>query len=168
MHGMDTSNPNAPKIIHAFMSRKTAGYTIKETWDVLGMRALTWRGETAMGDDYTVEEIPADLVAKATEYRQKFGKDSTLVRYPRGLQWLPNVRREDYRHFNLTGTIARGETGPTVQELPKYEHLANLTAATYRHVGIAHTVGNTARQTPPPPPSLRPSAHPTWRSRRGR
>jgi alkylation response protein AidB-like acyl-CoA dehydrogenase len=39
MHGMDTSNPNAPKIIHAFMPRKTAGYTIKETWDVLGMRA---------------------------------------------------------------------------------------------------------------------------------
>jgi alkylation response protein AidB-like acyl-CoA dehydrogenase len=39
MHGMDTSNPNAPKIIHAFMPRKTSGYTIKETWDVLGMRA---------------------------------------------------------------------------------------------------------------------------------
>ncbi len=39
--------------------------------DLLGMRALTWRGETVIGEDYTVEEIPADLVAKATEYRQK-------------------------------------------------------------------------------------------------
>lgn len=39
LHGMDTSNPSQPKIIHAFMPRDTAGYTIKETWDVLGMRA---------------------------------------------------------------------------------------------------------------------------------
>src|SRR5437899_2680227 len=39
--------------------------------DVIGMRALTWHGETAMGEDYTVEEIPADLVAQANEYHQK-------------------------------------------------------------------------------------------------
>src|SRR3989454_10611169 len=38
-HGMDTSDPQAPKIVHAFMPRDTKGYTIKETWDVLGMRA---------------------------------------------------------------------------------------------------------------------------------
>src|SRR5581483_10605455 len=30
--------------------------------DLLGMRALTWRGETQKGEDYTVEEIPTDLV----------------------------------------------------------------------------------------------------------
>src|SRR5207247_4237526 len=30
--------------------------------DLLGMRALVWRGETQKGEDYTVEEIPADLV----------------------------------------------------------------------------------------------------------
>jgi alkylation response protein AidB-like acyl-CoA dehydrogenase len=39
LHGMDTSNPNEPKIVHAFMPRDSAGYVIKETWDVLGMRA---------------------------------------------------------------------------------------------------------------------------------
>ena len=39
MHGMDASDPAAPKIVHAFMPRDTKGYTIKETWDVLGMRA---------------------------------------------------------------------------------------------------------------------------------
>jgi elongation factor G len=33
--------------------------------DVVKMRALTWRGETTIGDDYTIEEIPADLVEKA-------------------------------------------------------------------------------------------------------
>jgi alkylation response protein AidB-like acyl-CoA dehydrogenase len=39
VHGMDTSDPAAPKIVHGFLSRGTAGVTIKETWDVLGMRA---------------------------------------------------------------------------------------------------------------------------------
>ena len=39
--------------------------------DLLEMRALTWRGETAKGEDYTVEEIPADLADQAAEYREK-------------------------------------------------------------------------------------------------
>jgi alkylation response protein AidB-like acyl-CoA dehydrogenase len=39
LHGMDTSDPSAPKVVHAFMPRDTSGYTIKETWDVMGMRA---------------------------------------------------------------------------------------------------------------------------------
>jgi elongation factor G len=33
--------------------------------DLIQMRALTWRGETTIGDDYTVEEIPADMVEAA-------------------------------------------------------------------------------------------------------
>ena len=37
--------------------------------DLVGMRALTWRGETVMGEDYDVEEIPADLVEAAKEAR---------------------------------------------------------------------------------------------------
>lgn len=39
--------------------------------DLVGMRALTWRGETQIGEDYTVEEIPAELADKAAEYREK-------------------------------------------------------------------------------------------------
>ena len=35
------------------------------------MRALTWRGETQKGEDYAVEDIPADLVDQAAEYREK-------------------------------------------------------------------------------------------------
>ena len=39
--------------------------------DLLEMRALTWRGETVKGEDYTVEEIPAELAEQAAEYREK-------------------------------------------------------------------------------------------------
>jgi alkylation response protein AidB-like acyl-CoA dehydrogenase len=39
IHGLDTSDPANPKIVHAFMPRDTDGYRIVETWDTLGMRA---------------------------------------------------------------------------------------------------------------------------------
>ena len=42
--------------------------------DLVEMRALTWRGDSKgdveMGAKYAIEEIPADLVEKANEYRQ--------------------------------------------------------------------------------------------------
>ena len=40
--------------------------------DLVGMRALTWRGETKMGEDYEVEEIPAEMAEQAAEWREKF------------------------------------------------------------------------------------------------
>ncbi|MDQ6848824.1 MAG: elongation factor G, partial [Actinomycetota bacterium] len=39
--------------------------------DLLGMRALTWRGETVKGEDYTIEEIPEGMLDQAHEYREK-------------------------------------------------------------------------------------------------
>ena len=33
--------------------------------DLVEMRALVWRGETAVGEDYEIEEIPADLLEQA-------------------------------------------------------------------------------------------------------
>jgi elongation factor G len=35
--------------------------------DLVKMRALTWRGETAIGEDYSVEDIPADMLEQATQ-----------------------------------------------------------------------------------------------------
>ena len=38
-HGMDASDPKAPKVVHGFLARDTKGYRIEPTWDVMGMRA---------------------------------------------------------------------------------------------------------------------------------
>src|SRR6516162_2709343 len=59
LHGMDTGDPAHPKIVHAFMPRDSSGYLIKETWDVLGMRATR-------SDDTIVENalIPDKYVAR--------------------------------------------------------------------------------------------------------
>lgn len=63
LHGIDTSDPAAPKIVHAFMPRDTAGYRIEDTWDVLGMRA-TASNDTVLDrcfvpDRYIARVVPA-------------------------------------------------------------------------------------------------------------
>ena len=37
--------------------------------DLIAMKALVWRGETKKGEDYVVEEIPADMLDKAKQAR---------------------------------------------------------------------------------------------------
>ncbi|MDR1513665.1 MAG: elongation factor G [Propionibacteriaceae bacterium] len=39
--------------------------------DLIGQRALTWRGETAIGEDYEVEAIPADMAERAAQARDE-------------------------------------------------------------------------------------------------
>ena len=68
--------------------------TFEGVVDLVEMRALTWRGDAKgdvkMGAEYAVEEIPADLVDKANEYRAKLieavaeGDDELLERYLEG------------------------------------------------------------------------------------
>lgn len=63
LHGMDSSDPARPKIVHAFMLRDSPGYLIKETWDVLGMRATcsddTILENAFIPDRYVVRIVPA-------------------------------------------------------------------------------------------------------------
>ena len=68
--------------------------TFEGVVDLVEMRALTWRGDAKgdveMGAKYDIEEIPADLVDKANEYRAKLieavaeGDDELLERYLEG------------------------------------------------------------------------------------
>lgn len=63
IHGMDMSDPAAPKIVHAFMPRDSSGYSVKETWDTLGMRA-TRSDDTVLDgafvpDRYIARVVPA-------------------------------------------------------------------------------------------------------------
>ncbi|MCH8297281.1 MAG: acyl-CoA/acyl-ACP dehydrogenase [Chloroflexi bacterium] len=63
MHGMDTSDPDAPKIVHAFMPRDSSGYKIENVWDTLGMRATQSQDTILDGafvpDKYIVRVVDA-------------------------------------------------------------------------------------------------------------
>jgi alkylation response protein AidB-like acyl-CoA dehydrogenase len=61
LHGMDTSDPGQPKIVHAFMPRDSSGYIIKETWDVVGMRA-TRSDDTVLENAFIPDRYVARIV----------------------------------------------------------------------------------------------------------
>jgi alkylation response protein AidB-like acyl-CoA dehydrogenase len=62
VHGMDTSDPTRPKVVHAFVERGAKGCTIRETWDVLGMRA-TRSDDTVLDGVFVPDERVARVVA---------------------------------------------------------------------------------------------------------
>ncbi len=62
LHGMDTSDPKAPKVVHGFLARGTAGITIKDTWDVLGMRA-TRSDDTVLEGAFCPDRYIARVIA---------------------------------------------------------------------------------------------------------
>jgi alkylation response protein AidB-like acyl-CoA dehydrogenase len=63
VHGMDLTDPTKPQVVHAFLTRDSAGYIIKETWDVLGMRATRSDDTVLEGalipDKYVARVVPA-------------------------------------------------------------------------------------------------------------
>ncbi|HEV7526521.1 MAG TPA: acyl-CoA dehydrogenase family protein [Acidimicrobiia bacterium] len=63
IHAMDTTDPDNPKIVHAFMPRSTEGYVINETWDTMGMRATrsddTLLDGAFVPDKYIARVVPA-------------------------------------------------------------------------------------------------------------
>jgi alkylation response protein AidB-like acyl-CoA dehydrogenase len=65
LHGLDTSDPKNPKVVHGFLARNAAGITIKDTWDVMGMRATRSDDTVLEGafvpDSHIVRVVPAGL-----------------------------------------------------------------------------------------------------------
>jgi alkylation response protein AidB-like acyl-CoA dehydrogenase len=61
LHGMDTSNPEKPMVVHGFLDRRDKGYRIVETWDVLGMRA-TRSEDTVLEGAFVPDERIARVV----------------------------------------------------------------------------------------------------------
>jgi len=63
IHGLDTSDPQAPKVVHGFMPRDAKNFRIEETWDVMGMRATrsedTILEGTFIPDEYISRIVPA-------------------------------------------------------------------------------------------------------------
>jgi len=61
IHGLDTSDPANPKVVHGFLHRNAPGVTIKETWDVMGMRA-TRSDDTVLEGAFVADKDIARVV----------------------------------------------------------------------------------------------------------
>ena len=79
--------------------------------DLIGNRALVWRGETAIGEDYTVEEIPADLVDTAAEARTEMIEtladqdDEFAEAYLDGAEITPELLKPAIRRATLAAKL---------------------------------------------------------------
>jgi hypothetical protein len=58
-------------------------------------------------------------------------KNTKLLTFPRGLEWLPNIDRQTYHYYGLYGTLGRGEQCATVQEMEKFNHIVSLFSMCY-------------------------------------
>ena len=79
--------------------------------DLIEMRALTWRGEVKMGADYEVEEIPADLLEKAKQYRHELvervaeSNDTLMEKYLEGEELTVAELKAGIRALTIGGEV---------------------------------------------------------------
>jgi elongation factor G len=79
--------------------------------DLLRMEALTWRVETQKGEEYTVEEIPADLVERAAQYRHDLvervaeSDDELMLKYLEGEDLTVDELKAGIRALTIEGHV---------------------------------------------------------------
>ncbi|HCU51085.1 MAG TPA: elongation factor G, partial [Micromonosporaceae bacterium] len=79
--------------------------------DLIGMRALTWRGETQKGDDYTIEEVPPELKDQAEEWRVKLletlseADDDIMEKYLEGGEFTAEELKPAIRRATIAGKL---------------------------------------------------------------
>ena len=78
--------------------------------DLVEMRALTWRGDVEMGKAYEIEDIPADLKAKAEEYRAQLieavaeTSEDLMEKYFGGEELTVDEIKKAIRKITIEGT----------------------------------------------------------------
>ncbi|GMA18301.1 hypothetical protein GCM10025862_03220 [Arsenicicoccus piscis] len=79
--------------------------------DLVYMRALTWRGEVKIGQDYEIEEIPEDLREQAEEYRNKLvervaeSDEELLEKYLGGEELTPEEIKGAVRKLTIAAEV---------------------------------------------------------------
>jgi len=77
--------------------------------DLVEQKALVWRGETALGEVYSTEEIPADMVEKSAEYRAAIieavadTSEELLEKYLAGEEFTIDEIKTGIRRLVITG-----------------------------------------------------------------
>ncbi|MFF1606451.1 elongation factor G [Amycolatopsis sp. NPDC058278] len=79
--------------------------------DLVRMKALTWRGEVQKGEDYSIEDIPADLAEKAAEYREKLvetvaeADDALMEKFLEGEELTEAEIKAGIRKLTITSQV---------------------------------------------------------------
>ena len=124
IHGMDGSDPEAPKIVHGFLSREAGGFEIKDTWDVMGMRA-TKSDDTILNGAF----VPDSAIARVVPAGPAGADEFILATFAWALLGFANV---------YCG-LARRAIDVALEALPKKTSLA-LSGPMSHHPAVQHSV----------------------------
>src|ERR1700710_2517938 len=115
--------------------------------DLVEMRALTWRGETKLGEDYEIEEIPAELAEQAAEYREKLlegvaeNDDSIMESYLAGEEVPVATIKAAIRKATIAGQVNPVVTGSAFKNKGVQPMLDAVTASPPSPLDIEAIVG---------------------------
>ena len=107
--------------------------------DLIAMKALVWRGETKKGEDYTIEEIPADMLEKAKQARHEMvetlaeNDDTVMEKYLAG---------EDLSEAELIAGIRRATIAAKLSPV--------LTGSAFKNKGVQPMLDAVTRYLPSP------------------
>ena len=107
--------------------------------DLIAMKALVWRGETKKGEDYTIEEIPADMLEKAKQARHEMvetlaeNDDVVMEKYLAG---------EDLSEAELIAGIRRATIAAKLSPV--------LTGSAFKNKGVQPMLDAVTRYLPSP------------------
>lgn len=124
IHGLDTSSPATPKVVHAFIPRDTEGCRIEESWDVLGMRA-TRSEDTILDGVFVPDRFVARIVPAGAAGIDSF----VLALFAWALLGFGNI------YYGL----ARRALDLTLASVPKRRSVA-LTRSMAYHPAVQHQV----------------------------
>ena len=126
IHGLDTTDPDQPKVVHAFMPRKSDNVSTVETWDVLGMRA-TRSDDTVLDGVFVPDHLIARVVPAGAA-----GFDAFVMGiFAWALLGFGNI------YYGL----ARRVFDDTVKSLPKKTSIALSRSMAY-HAGVQHAIAD--------------------------
>lgn len=125
IHAMDTSDPEHPKVVHAFLARDAEGYRIEETWDTLGMRA-TRSDDTILDGAF----VPDRYVARVLD-PDFAGADLFVLGV---FAWAEPM------FANIYLGIAERALALTVESVQKKRSVAGLTRSMAYHPEVQHAV----------------------------
>ena len=124
IHGMDTSDAEAPKVVHAFMPRNAKGWSSEQVWDVLGMRA-TASDDTILDDVFVPDQYVGRVVPAGAAGLDQF----VLSLFAWALSGFANI------YYGL----ARRALDLTVEAVKKKKSLAVSRSMAY-HAGVQHNI----------------------------
>jgi alkylation response protein AidB-like acyl-CoA dehydrogenase len=124
-YGVDLSNPDGPRIVHAVMPRDTPGYRIVETWDTLGMRA------TASHDTILEGAFVPDRHVLSVRKPGFAGADAFVVTI---------FGRFEPTIANIYIGLAERARDLTIGRIMKKTSIADMTRSMAYHPGVQHKI----------------------------